>query len=248
MKTSISCSCSLLLLLSTAPAIAQTPSAAPSRPASQPVGTSGATTTAPSKPSAPPATPSTTPAAPPTTPAAPATTPATTAPATPAATTTRTAATSADYRLVPGDKLRIEVYKDPQLSQSVQIRPDGKITLPLANDVTAAGQTPSELRDAIVTSLKPYMSNPTVTVMVVETVPPLIYVMGEVNSAGPQPLVGKMDVLQALAAAKGFRDFADTKNIVIRRGSQVLTFNYNDGIKGKATPVYLQPGDTIVVK
>ena len=172
----------------------------------------------------------------------------TTTAAAPAGNGAAAASSANDYHLQAGDKLRIEVYKDPQLSQSVQIRPDGKITLPLANDVTAAGQTPSELRDAIVTSLKPYMSNPTVTVMVVETVPPLIYVMGEVNSAGPQPLVGKMDVLQALAAAKGFRDFADTKNIVIRRGSQVLTFNYNDGIKGKATPVYLQPGDTIVVK
>jgi polysaccharide export outer membrane protein len=233
MKTSISCSCSLLFLLSTAPALAQTPSATPSRPASQPVGTSGTTTTPPPAPSIP----STTPA-----------TPAPTAPVTPAPTATRTAATSADYRLVPGDKLRIEVYKDAQLSQNVQVRPDGKITLPLANDVTAAGHTPNELRDAIVSSLKAYMSNPTVTVMVVETVPPLIYVMGEVNGAGPQPLIGKMDVVQALAAAKGFRDFADTKNIVIRRGSQVLTFNYNDSVKGKATPIYLQPGDTIVVK
>jgi polysaccharide export outer membrane protein len=228
MKTSISCS--LLLLLSTAPAIAQTPSAAPAGPVSQPVGTSGSTTTAPS-------TPSTTPAAP----SAP-------APVTPSSTTSRTTANSSDYRLVPGDKLRIEVYKDPQLSQNVQVRPDGKITLPLANDVTAAGYTPSELRDLIVSSLKTYMSNPTVTVMVVETVPPLFYVMGEVNSAGPHPLVGKMDVVQALATAKGFRDFADTKNIVIRRGSQVLTFNYNDAVKGKAAPVYLQPGDTIVVK
>ena len=233
MKTSISCSCSLLFLLSTAPALAQTPSATPSRPASQPVGTSGTTTTPPPAPSIP----STTPA-----------TPAPTAPVTPAPTATRTAATSADYRLVPGDKLRIEVYKDAQLSQNVQVRPDGKITLPLANDVTAAGHTPNELRDAIVSSLKAYMSNPTVTVMVVETVPPLIYVMGEVNGAGPQPLIGKMDVVQALAAAKGFRDFADTKNIVIRRGSQVLTFNYNDSVKGKGTPIYLQPGDTIVVK
>ena len=228
MKTSISCC--LLFLLSTVPAIAQTPTAAPVRPVSQPVGTSGATPTAPS-------TPSTTPAA-----------PTTTAPATPAPTTTRTTANSTDYRLVPGDKLRVEVYKDPQLSQNVQVRPDGKITLPLANDITAAGHTPSELRDAIVSSLKTYMSNPTVTVMVVETVPPVIYVMGEVNSAGPQPLIGKMDVVQALATAKGFRDFADTKNIVIRRGSQVLTFNYNDAVKGKATPLYLQPGDTIVVK
>jgi polysaccharide export outer membrane protein len=228
MKTSISCC--LLFLLSIVPAIAQTPTAAPVRPVSQPVGTSGATPTAPS-------TPSTTPAA-----------PTTTAPATPAPATTRTTANSTDYRLVPGDKLRVEVYKDPQLSQNVQVRPDGKITLPLANDITAAGHTPSELRDAIVSSLKTYMSNPTVTVMVVETVPPLIYVMGEVNGAGPQPLVGKMDVVQALATAKGFRDFADTKNIVIRRGSQVLTFNYNDAVKGKATPIYLQPGDTIVVK
>jgi polysaccharide export outer membrane protein len=235
MKTSISFC--LLFLLSTAPAVAQTPSAAPPRPASQPVGTSGTTTTPPPAPSTTPSTPSTTPA-----------TPATTAPGAPASTTTRTAATSTDYRLVPGDKLRIEVYKDAQLSQNVQVRPDGKITLPLANDVAAAGQTPSELRDAIVSSLKTYMANPTVTVMVVETVPPLIYVMGEVNGAGPQPLVGKMDVVQALAAAKGFRDFADTKNIVIRRGSQVLTFNYNDAVKGKATPIYLQPGDTIVVK
>jgi polysaccharide biosynthesis/export protein len=228
MKTSISCC--LLFLLSTVPAIAQTPTAAPVRPVSQPVGTSGTTPTAPS-------TPSTTPAA-----------PTTSAPASPAPTTARTTANATDYRLVPGDKLRIEVYKDPQLSQNVQVRPDGKITLPLANDITAAGHTPSELRDAIVSSLKTYMSNPTVTVMVVETVPPVIYVMGEVNSAGPQPLIGKMDVLQALATAKGFRDFADTKNIVIKRGTQVLTFNYNDAVKGKATPVYLQPGDTIVVK
>jgi polysaccharide export outer membrane protein len=133
-----------------------------------------------------------------------------TAPA-PAPAPPRAAATSADYRLVPGDKLRIEVYKDPQLSQSVQVRPDGKITLPLANDVTAAGHTPGELRDAIVAALKTYMSNPTVTVMVVETVPPVIYVMGEVNNAGPQALTGRMDVLQALATAKGFKDFADTR-------------------------------------
>ena len=167
-----------------------------------------------------------------------------------ASTTTSTAAasTGADYRLVAGDKLRIEVYKDPQLSQSVQVRPDGKITLPLANDIAAAGHTPSELRDSIVSSLKTYMANPTVTVMVVETVAPMVYVMGEVNAAGPLPLNGKMDVLQALATAKGFKDFADTKNIVIRRGTQLIKFNYNEAVKGNGAPVFLQPGDTIVVK
>lgn len=162
--------------------------------------------------------------------------------------TTAKAPVSADYKLVPGDKLRVEVYKDAQLSQSVQVRPDGKITLPLANDVVAAGRTPAELRDAIVTSLKTYIANPTVTVMVVETVPPVIYVTGEVNAAGPQQLVGKIDVIQAIATAKGLTDFANKKNITIRRGSQLINFNYNDAIRGNAAPVYLQPGDTIIVR
>ena len=84
--------------------------------------------------------------------------------------------------------------------------------------------------------------------MVVETVPPVIYVTGEVNAAGPQPLTGKVDVLQALATAKGLTDFANKKNIMIRRGSQLIKFNYNDAVKGNATPVYLQPGDTIIVR
>ena len=153
-----------------------------------------------------------------------------------------------DYRLGPGDKLRIEVYKDTQLSQNVQVRPDGKITLPLANDVVAAGHTPTELRDAIVSALKAYISTPTVTVMVVETVAPVIYVTGEVNAAGPQPLAGKVDVIQALATAKGLTDFANKKKILIRRGSQLIEFNYNDAIRGNASPVYLQPGDTIIVR
>src|SRR5574338_1410933 len=72
-----------------------------------------------------------------------------------------------DYRLSIGDKLRIEVYKDPQLSQSVQVRPDGKITLPLVGDVEATGKTPLELRDSLAKSLKEFMNNPTVTVIVV---------------------------------------------------------------------------------
>ena len=160
--------------------------------------------------------------------------------------------TMPDYRLVAGDKLRIEVYKDEKLSQSLQIRPDGKITLPLVGDIAAAGRTSIELRDAIASSLKEYNTNPIVTVMVVETVPPLIYVMGEVNTAGPQPLKGEMTVLQALAAAGGFKDFANTKNIrVLRRGANgaqtTLSFNYKDAIRGAAKPIVLQPGDTIIV-
>lgn len=163
----------------------------------------------------------------------------------------RGADVSTDYRLVAGDKLRIEVYKDTQLSQSLQVRPDGKITLPLVGDVPAAGRTSTELRDAIAGSLKEYIANPVVTVIVVETVPPVIYVMGEVNSPGPQPLTGQISVLQALSAAGGFKDFAKTKDIRIQRktasGLTTLRFNYKDAINGQSKPIYLQPGDTIIV-
>ena len=172
-------------------------------------------------------------------------------PGSPVATTGSTS-TTPDYRLVAGDKLRIEVYKDDKLSQSLQVRPDGKITLPLVGDIAAAGRTSSQLRDDIAASLKEYNTNPIVTVIVVETVPPLIYVMGEVNAAGPQPLKGEMTVLQALAAAGGFKDFANTKNIrVLRVGPAgehtTLSFNYKDAIRGGGKPIVLQPGDTIIV-
>jgi polysaccharide export outer membrane protein len=159
--------------------------------------------------------------------------------------------TEADYRLVPGDKLRVEVYRDPQLSQDLQVRPDGKITLPLVGDVPAAGRTSTELRETISSSLQEYITNPVVTVIVKETVPPLIYVVGEVNSPGSVPLVGQMSVLQALSAAGGFKDFAKTKDIRIQRktstGVTTLRFNYKDAINGDIKPIYLQPGDTIIV-
>ena len=156
-----------------------------------------------------------------------------------------------DYKLVPGDELRIEVYKDAQLSQSLQVRPDGKITLPLVGDIPAAGKTSTELRDVITTSLKEYNTNPVVTVIVVKTVPATIYVMGEVNNPGPQPLVGEVTVMQALATAGGFKDFAKTKDIKIQRktnaGLTTLHFNYKDAVNGTGKIIVLQAGDTIIV-
>lgn len=156
-----------------------------------------------------------------------------------------------DYRLVAGDKLRIEVYKDTQLSQSLQIRPDGKITLPLIGDIVAAGHTPTVLRDSIAGALKEYITNPVVTVIVVETQPQTVSVMGEVANPGVQPIKGRLSVLEALAMAGGFKDFANTKNIVIRRttstGVQMLKFNYKEAIKGNDDPLYLQPGDIVIV-
>jgi polysaccharide biosynthesis/export protein len=161
------------------------------------------------------------------------------------------AAAGADYRLVDGDKLRIEVYREPQLSHSLQIRPDGKISLPLAGDVVAAGQTPATLRDVITNALREYVTNPVVTVIVVETQMPTISVMGEVNEPGSVPLKGRMTVIEALAAAGGFKDFANTKNITIRRptatGVQRIKFNYKEAVKADTEPVYVQAGDVIIV-
>ena len=159
---------------------------------------------------------------------------------------------SADYKLVSGDKLKIEVFKDPQLSQELQIRPDGKITLPLLGDVPAAGQTALELRDQLTTSLKEYITNPVVTVIVRETMPQVVHVMGEVNSPGAHTIYGEMTVLQALAAAGGFKDFAKKGSISIQRRAtngrvQVIKFDYKAAVEGRGQPVFVQPGDTIIV-
>jgi polysaccharide export outer membrane protein len=160
---------------------------------------------------------------------------------------------AAEYRIARGDKLRIEVYKDTYLSQSVQVRPDGRITLPLAGDMSAEGLTSIELRDRITGVLKEYVANPVVTVIVVETVDPVVYVMGEVNQPGSVPMRGPMTVLQVLAVAGGFKDFADQKGIrILRRGpdgntAETIPFNYKDAIKPDAVAVYLKPGDTVVV-
>jgi polysaccharide export outer membrane protein len=162
---------------------------------------------------------------------------------------------STDYRLAPGDKLRIEVYKDDHLSQSLQIRPDGKITLPLVGDVPAAGRTSIELRDSIGTALKEYIANPVVTVIVVETTPQLVVVSGEVNKPGPVSLVnGRLSIIQAIAMAGGFTDFAKRKDVLVMRksakGMDTLHFNYKDALDGESRrePLQLMAGDTVIVK
>jgi polysaccharide export outer membrane protein len=156
-----------------------------------------------------------------------------------------------EYRMSAGDKLRIEVYKDAQLSQSVQVRPDGKVTLPLIGDIEAAGRTPIELRDTVAEALKEYMTKPTVTVIVVEATTATAYVTGEVNHPGAVTLQAPLTILQALALAGGLKDFADAKNIRILRtdrwGVQTIMFNYKEALKSGRAPIYLRPGDTVVV-
>lgn len=156
-----------------------------------------------------------------------------------------------EYRLGPGDKLRVEVYREQQLSQSLQVRPDGKITLPLVGDFAASGKTPIELRDALTTSLKEYVTNPVVTVIVVEATAAQVYVIGEVTNPGTLVMQGPMTVLQALAQVGGLREFADRDDIrILRRtatGTRTIDFDYKKAVKGETEPVYLQPGDTLVV-
>ena len=238
MKITTATPLSIAFLLSMAPMGAAQTSAGPASSATRPAAQPPADTAAPGRPTTPPTT---------SAPGAPTVPPAASGPA-----EARTANTSPDYRLVPGDKLRIEVYSDTQLSQSLQIRPDGKITLPLIGDVPAEGKTATELRDSLVSSLKEFNTNPVVTVIVVETVPPVFYVMGEVNAPGTFSIKGQVSAVQALAMAGGFKDFAKTKNIkILRKGAngvpENVKFNYKDAAQGKGPAVFMQPGDTIIV-
>jgi polysaccharide export outer membrane protein len=156
-----------------------------------------------------------------------------------------------EYRLGPGDKLRVEVYGEPQLSQALQVRPDGKITLTLIGDVMAAGHTPLELRDALTTSLKAYVNNPSVTVIVQDAIANQIDVAGEVASPGQQVLMGPVTILQAISRAGGLKEFAKAGSIYVLRstakGTQRIDADYKDALKGRVQPMVLQPGDTVVV-
>ena len=158
----------------------------------------------------------------------------------------------ADYVIGADDNLHISVWKEPDLTTSLPVRPDGKISLPLLNDVQAAGLTPMQLADSITEKLKKYIADPRVTVVVTAMNSRRIYVLGEVLHTGAVPLLPNMTVLQALATA-GFTQFANVKGIYVLRtenGKQVkLPFNYKQVVKG-ADPrqnIALKPGDTVVV-
>ena len=161
--------------------------------------------------------------------------------------------TDAGYKIGPQDVLRIDVWKEPEITRSVPVRPDGKITLPLLNDVQAVGLTPAELAHVIRDGLKKYITDPQVTVSLEQINSQRVYVTGEVTRPGAFPLLPNMTVLQALTSAGGFTQFAKLKGIYVLRmedGKQVKhVFNYRDVINGKKSEenIQLQPGDTIVV-
>jgi len=161
-------------------------------------------------------------------------------------------ASPSDYVLGSDDTLHITVWKESDFTVTLPVRPDGKISLPLINDIQAAGLTPMQLRESITEKLKKYMADPRVTVVVTAMNSRRVFVSGEVLHTGAMPLLPNMTMLQALAAA-GFTQFANLKGIYILRienGKQVkLPFNYRQVIKGNHPEenIQLRPGDTVVV-
>lgn len=158
-----------------------------------------------------------------------------------------------EYKIGPQDVLRVDVWKEPEITRSIPVRPDGKISLPLLNDIQAAGLTSLELAASISEGLKKYLNNPQVTVTVSEINSRRVYVTGEVGKPGALPLLPSMTVLQAVSSCGGFTQFAKIKKIYVLRqegGKQVkYPFNYKEVVAGKKPEdnIALQPGDIIVV-
>lgn len=152
------------------------------------------------------------------------------------------------------DLLAINVWKEPDISRNIPVRSDGRISLPLVGEVQAAGRTPLQLEEDIATRLRYYIAAPEVTVMVQEIHSQKFNILGQVVKPGSYPLEVATTVLDAIAAAGGFRDFANQKNIYILRqnpggGESRIAFNYKNVIKGKNLQqnIKLEPRDTIVV-
>ena len=156
---------------------------------------------------------------------------------------------SKNYVIGPEDLLLIRVWREAELSGQFPVRPDGRISLPLMNEIVAAGLTPEQLGAAITQGLGKYMTQPEVSVAVVQVNSKKYFVIGEVLKPGPYPLTVPTTVLEALITAGGFRDFANQKKILILRGAQRLKFNYKEVVAGKRTEqnVLLESGDKIVV-
>jgi polysaccharide export outer membrane protein len=157
-----------------------------------------------------------------------------------------------EYVIGPEDVLHIAVWKENDLTTTLPVRPDGKISLPLLDDVQAAGLTPKQLADSVTEKLRKYIADPRVTVVVTAINSKRIYLVGEVLHAGAMPMLPNMTVLQALSSA-GLNQFANTKRIYVLRTvngkQQKLPVNYRRLVKGEEIEqnYILQPGDTIVV-
>jgi polysaccharide export outer membrane protein len=175
----------------------------------------------------------------------------------PAAQTAQTPAatpglTADSYVIGAADVLTVTVWKEPTLSGSILVRPDGMISLSLLGDVQASGMSPTQLADQISTKLKKYIQDPNVSVVVSQIHSKVVYMLGEVSKKGPVEMAPGMTLLEAISSAGGLTDFANKKKIYILRtesGSQQrIPVRYKEALKGDGTlNLPLKPGDTIVV-
>jgi polysaccharide export outer membrane protein len=157
------------------------------------------------------------------------------------------------YVIGPDDLLSIVYWKDKDMSADAQVRPDGRIALPLINEVVAAGLTPEQLREKLTEESRRYMEDASITVVVRQINSRKAFITGEINKPGPYPLTAPTTVMQLIAMAGGLREYANSKKIIIMRtenGRSIsLPFNYRDVTSGKKLDqnVVLKPGDTVVV-
>jgi polysaccharide biosynthesis/export protein len=158
-----------------------------------------------------------------------------------------------EYVIGPNDTLSVVFWRDKDMSADVVVRPDGNITLPLLNDIQAAGLTPDQLRERILGEARRYIEDPSPTVVVKEINSRKMFITGMVEKPGPYPINGPTTVLQLIAIAGGLKEFADGKKILVMRtdnGRQVAyTFDYREMLKGRnlRQNIELKPGDTVVV-
>jgi polysaccharide export outer membrane protein len=158
-----------------------------------------------------------------------------------------------DYVIGPEDQLSIVFYHDKEMSADVVVRSDGKISLPLLNDLRASGLTPDQLRQNVITEAKRFVQDPNATVVVRQINSRKVFITGAVEKPGNYPLIGPTTVLQLIATAGGVKEYADTRKILIIRndGARQTTFdfNYKDVVsrKNMAQNILLRPGDTVVV-
>jgi polysaccharide biosynthesis/export protein len=170
----------------------------------------------------------------------------------PTSMTGATAPISTDYVIGPGDVLQITVWKNDTLSRTLPVRPDGKISMPLLHDVQASGLTAMQLRDKIATALGEFMPNPEVAVSVSDVRSMRVSILGEVSKPGVLELRGQTTILEAIAMAGGFKDFASPSKITVIRideggKTKRIRFNYNKAIGSDEENLILRSGDVVVV-
>jgi polysaccharide biosynthesis/export protein len=157
----------------------------------------------------------------------------------------------ADFLIGPEDVLSIVFWRDKEMSTEVTVRPDGKISLPLLDEIQAAGLTPAALRAHLLEESKRFFGNPSVTVIVNQINSRKVFITGQVFKPGPYVIASPTTVLQLIAMAGGLKDFADAKNIMIVRQERGQTssyvFNYKEFRRNLRQNIDLKPGDTVVV-